>query len=198
MLRSFRFPFLVLALLSSTLLVACQPKSPEEQVADTRAQYTVKLNSWYANVENEPVEPMDGDSEDAEDGSEDASAPSEDPEVTESEVAEGEEEDAASELVTGPQPHTVVFDLLVVYDGRDEPLPGVTVRVSHAGPDGAEKGSWLEFLEMADIPKGTSHQVGFEKQDVLFEDGDQFAVTLEKSVAPADYAQYPEFASAGN
>lgn len=200
-----RFSSVLLAALASiTLLtlVACQAKSPEEQVAEKRARYTVDLNGWYAKVENAAMEEtMDGDMAD-ESATEDAGDAAADEAAMAGEDTAGEDiagdELAAGEILAGPQAHTIVFDLLVHYDGRGDALPGITVEVTQAGADGTEKGSWLQFLDIPGIAKGSSKQVGFELPGVQFSDGDVFAVTLNKNVAAADRSNYREFSTAGN
>ena len=184
------------------LLVACQPGSPEERVLAERARYTVELNSWYAEVENAPVEetvevPVGEEGAEGQAPADDAEAAGDEAENAAEEIAEEDTEDADVVVAAGPQLHTIVFDLLVLYNGRD-PLPGLTVEVTHAGADGEEKGSWLEYLEMPDITKGVSKQVGFQRAGVLFEEGDVFAVLVEPNV-PADVrSEYREFQAAGD
>ncbi|MDA8016201.1 MAG: hypothetical protein MPN21_02035 [Thermoanaerobaculia bacterium] len=200
------FSLLTAFALLSLLLAGCQAGSPEEQVAAKRAQYTVSLNSWYPELENEAVDEA-ADSEAGDEVAEGEAAETPTPEgeaaETPTPVGDGAGDEASTDvaivdLVPGPQPHTIVFDLLVLYDGRGEALQGITVEVTQAGASGAEKASWLEYLELPAMSKGVSEQVGFQKTGVLFEEGDVFAVNLNKSVPPAERSQYREFQSAGS
>ena len=192
-----RFSPLLLVLAILLAFTACQQRSPEEQVAAKRAEYTVELNSWYAQVENvsleateEPIDEAGADGETAADGDG----------MADDEMAEGEAGDEmADEMVmTGPQPHTIVFDLLVLFDGRGEPLHGVTVKVTQADGTGTEKESWLQYLEMPPMTKGVPEQVGFQLEGVPFQEGEVFAVTLSKNVPAEERSQYREFQSAGS
>jgi hypothetical protein len=178
-------------------------------VAATRAQYTVELNSWYAQVENasmeEPMDEMGAEGEDAAAEGEDAAASDEADaaDATGDATAEdGMAEEMADEMaMSGPQPHTIVFDLLVLYDGRSEPLPGLTVKVTQAASAEAnaeEVDSWLQYLEMpSTMMKGVPEQIGFQLEGVPFEEGNVFAVTLVKGVPAEDRSEYREFQEAG-
>lgn len=179
---------LVLALLlvaSTFALVGCQQLSPEEEVAQKRSLYTVELNSWFVKEpppEEIVEEAVEETVEEIEEEQLEATTPADEVEIVEPEE---------------PEPRTIFFDLIVLWDGRGEPLPGITVEVSHMGADGEEKGSWLEWLEIPKIVKGSTEQVSFEREGVLFEEGDQFAVTLESHVPPEERDRYREFAMAG-
>lgn len=197
--------YLAALIVSCLVLVGCPAGSPEEQVAAKRALYTVELNSWYAEAESEPVDetveiPVEGEEAAAEDDAGQVMDVDEadEPNAADEIAAEDEGEGPDVTVAAGPELHTIVFDLLVLYDGRDEPLPGLTVEVTHAGADGQEKGSWLQYLEMPNIAKGVSKQVGFQREGVVFEEGDVFAVNVNKNV-PADLrSEYREFQTAGN
>lgn len=200
------FPLLTaLALLSTLLLVGCPAGSPEEQVAAKRADFTVELNSWYATVENEAMDEMaeavegeavEGEADDA--GDEGEAADDAGDEMDGDAMAGDEMDGDAMSDMTGPQPHTIVFDLLVAYNGRGDALPGITLKVTHAAAGGTEKDSWLEYIELPQMTKSVPEQVAFQKEGVLFEEGDVFAVNLSKSVPAAERSQYREFQAAGN
>lgn len=199
---------LVTALATLLVFTACQQASPEEQIAAKRAEYTVKLNSWYPEVENVSLEvteePMDAEGDAAAEGDEAGDEMAED---KAEDMAEGESGDdtagddlAGDTAMAGPQPHTIVLDLLVLYDGRGEPLPGLTVKVTQvasADENAEEIGSWLQYLEMPPMTKGVSEQVGFQLEGVPFEQGNLFAVSLVKNVPAEERSQYREFQSAG-
>ncbi|MEM8994503.1 MAG: hypothetical protein AAGF23_06895 [Acidobacteriota bacterium] len=181
------------------MATGCAEKTPAEKVAEARASYVVELNSWFPREpEPEPVAdeaPADGEAADGEaaDG-EDAPA--------DGEAADGEGADAELEILdvdadTGPRQVNVFFDLIVLFEG-DEPLGGLTLDVSQADGSGAEKKSWLHYVELPDHIKGSTKQVSFETQGVEFEEGDQFSVILRKVVPPDEQGEYREFASAGS
>lgn len=180
--------FLVPALflvVSTFALVGCQQLTPEEEVAQKRSQYTVELNSWFVKEpppEEIVEEAVEETAEEIQEEQLEETTPADEVEIVEPEE---------------PEPQTIFFDLIVLWDGRGEPLPGITVEVSHVGADGEEKGSWPEWLEIPDIVKGSTKQVSFEREGVIFEEGDQFAVTLESSVPPEERDRYREFATAG-
>lgn len=194
---------LVTALAILLVFTACQQLSPEEQVAAKRAEYTVKLNSWYPEVENESLEATEEAMDEA-DGEGDMAAEGDE---AGDEMAEGESGDemagddlAGDTAMAGPQPHTIVLDLLVLYNGRGEPLPGLTVKVTQvasADENAEEIGSWLQYLDMPPMTKGVSEQIGFQLEGVPFEQGNLFAVSLVKNVPAEERSQYREFQSTG-
>lgn len=193
--------FTVLAVLF--VFTACKQLTPEEQVAAKRAKYTVELNSWYAQVENasmeEPIDEMGAGGEDGAAEGEDAAASDDADATAEQGMAEEMAEDMA---MSGPQPHTIVFDLLVLYDGRGEPLSGLTVKVTQAAsadPNAEEIDSWLQYLEMpSTMTKGVPEQIGFQLEGVPFEEGNVFAVSLVKNVPAEERSEYREFQEAGS
>jgi hypothetical protein len=198
------FVLSVFASIMLLTLVGCQAKSPEEQVAEKRAKHSVDLNGWYPKVENAAMDAaMDAEATGdmaADDMAGEAGGDMAGADMAGDDMAGHDmtgDEMAGEEMMTGPQPHTIVFDLLVHYDGRGDSLPGITVDVTQAGADGQEKGSWLQFLDTPGIAKGSSKQIAFEIPGVLFEEGDVFAVTLNQNVAAADRSKYREFSTAG-
>lgn len=185
-------------LLSLLVLTGCQAGSPEDQVAAKRAQFTVTLNSWYAQVENKAMdEAMDEMTAEGE-GAEGEAAESEGGDAEGEAGEEADMEDMDMGFFTGPQPHTIVFDLLVAYGGRGDALSGLTVKVTQADAAGEEKNAWLQTLELPKMTKGVPEQVGFQMEGILFEEGDVFAVTLNKAVPVEERSEYPEFQSAGS
>ncbi|MEM8931812.1 MAG: hypothetical protein AAGE94_11600 [Acidobacteriota bacterium] len=202
MVSAFRFPVLLsLALTVSLLTIGCQPKSPEQQVADARSRYVVELQSFFAKVdETEAADPA-ADAMDAEAGEAGEADPAaEAAEVADGEAAEGEATDGEAEVVEPePQPTTIFFDLMVFLDGPTA-LPGLTVEITRLGLDGAEKDVWLRYVELPKMIKGETQQVSFEEDVMDFADGEGFSVNLQ-SVVPAErqgeYREFAEFA-AGN
>jgi hypothetical protein len=169
-------------------LVACGPSSPAEEVAKARRQYTVKFNTWILQ-KNAPVavDTMDVDpSEGADDGSE-----GEGGDTPGGNLADLSDEIA--ELDLAPQPASILFDLLVRFDGP-EPLPGITLEVTHADPFEKEKEVRLHFIETASFTGAEKiQQVSFVLDDFAYEDGDLFSVDYREVVPEADRAGYREF-----
>ena len=192
---------LILMLLAA---VACGPGSPEEAVTQARAQYSVELNTWFPKVAEEPVaeegvegEAAEGEAAEGEAAEEATEGEAAEGEATEGEAAEGEAaegEGEATEAEAAPTKTTIMFDLIVLFSGSD-PLPGITIDISHADSAGTEKSAWRKHLEIPNIVKAETKQISFEAE-VDFVEGDQFSVNLLKYVDPANYAEYPEYASA--
>ena len=191
--RSLSVTALLAALLLMTSVVACGPGSPEEKVTQTRAQYSVQLNSWFPKIEEPVAEPEAEMGEDmaAEAASDDAPAEGE---AAEGETMDAEEAGMADSEPAAPSTTTIFFDLIVLFSGQ-EPLPGITVDITHADADGNEKGTWRRFLDIPNIVKSETKQIDFE-DDREFVEGDQFSVQLLKQVDPANYSEYSEYASA--
>ncbi|MEO1366554.1 MAG: hypothetical protein AAFX50_05220 [Acidobacteriota bacterium] len=191
------------------LATGCAEKTPAEKVAEARAAYVVELNSWFPREpEPEPVadeaavegaaedgDAADGDAADGD--AADGEAAEGDDTAAEGEATDGELEVLDVDADTGPRQVTVFFDLIVLFEG-DEPLGGLTLDVSQADGAGAEKKSWLHYVELPDHIKGSTKQVSFETPGVEFEEGDQFSVILRKVVPPDEQGDYREFASAGS
>ena len=176
---------LILALMVSLLAVGCQPKSPEEQVADARSRYVVELQSFFAKVdEAEAVDPEAGEAvegEEAADG-EATEAETTEAEAPEGEAAEGEAAEGEAEMVEPePQSTVIFFDLMVFLDGSTA-LPGLTVEVTRLGLDGNEKDVWLRYVELPKMIKGETQQVSFEEEVMDFADGEGFLVGCESPI----------------
>ena len=172
-------------------LVACQPKSPEQEVAELRASYTVQLNAWIPQ-KGEPADEVQGAAI-----FDDEVAVMDDGETAGGETAgdgamsdEGGEE-AATEPA-GPQTLPILFDLAVRFNGRGKKLAGMTVDVTHADVAQHEKAVYRQWIETGDIVKGDTVQRNFVLTLPLAE-GDAFSVEVVPGV-PADLSQYREFA----
>lgn len=180
------------------LMVGCAPGSPEEQVAKTRAQYTVKLENF--SVEEPEPEPMPEPEMAEEAGEAEGAAMAAEAAVAE-EAAEGEaaaeemDEELEEVMETGPRPMNVILHLLVQFGG-DESLPGITVEVTQADPFGKEKEPTLHWIDTAGMAKSDVKQVDLRLEGMEYEDGDAFSVLLSTGI-PADTSGYREFAEAG-
>lgn len=178
------------------LVAACEPKSPEEQIAEARMHYTVELLGWTPqDLEPEPVDAMgedEGASEagmTAEASSMAAEASAMAAEADEASAGEGEED---MEEETGPRSVNVLFDILVRFDGAGASLPGITAEVVHTDPLDEEKKIYLQWIDTAGMVDGETRQVDFVLEDVEMEEGDAFAVGLTAGI-PAELDAYREF-----
>lgn len=179
---------LCLSLIAMLSIVGCAPKDPIERIAQSRQEYTVKLNQFLVQDPPAPEpapEPMvdeaDGEATDGDAGEEPAT----------DETDAGDYSDFEPEPV-GPQPKNVLFDLIVGYDGSD-PLPGLTVEVSQIDPFQKEKATYRHYLELPNLRTGTT-QTDFVLENIMFEDGDGFSVDLRMVVPEAERGEYREFA----
>lgn len=201
--RSFQTRPLQAVALAATLalmlsLVACGPGTPEERVAQTRGQYTVKLENWFPKVEDPlPIEetaPEEG-AEAGEGGEAVAGAMAAEEAVAAEESEEGEGEGEEMEPVDeGPKSTKIIFDLVVLFSGS-EALDGITVDVTQADGSGNEKKTWRQYLDTSGMVKSETRQIAFEAEVDLAAD-DAFSVQLLKFVDPANYGDYREFAEA--
>lgn len=182
---------LVLAMLLAPFavaVIACAPTDPAARVAKARAKYQVRINSWLekpAPVAEAPAV------EDGVDGEEPADLDLE-PVLDETgeEIAELVEVAEAEPAAT-----TIIFDLLVLFEGND-PLPGITVEILHQGGSGATKETRRQWIETAGLVKGDTRQVTFELEGWHLEEGDSFGVSLRASIPPEERGEYAEFADA--
>ncbi len=185
---------LVLSISCSCLLLlglmACTPASPEEQVAKTRSQYTVKFNAW-ALQQSEPAQEAAAEGDVAGEGEATAAAVGSEEEGEEGEVDLSE---TLASINLGPQSSDILFDLLVRFEGS-KPLPGITVEVTHADPFEKEKENRLHYIE-TDSFVGTqkTQQVSFVLEGFEYEDGDVFSVEFNAYVSPEERGGYREFA----
>jgi hypothetical protein len=170
--------------------VACAPGSPEEQIAEIRAGYTIELNSWQPVFEEEEsayASSLEGD--EAAPG-EEASAGDEAGEAAGDESGAGEEA-VDDEMASAPQPKDILFDLVVYFKGRKS-LPGVTVDITHASASQEEKAVYRQYIETPGIVNGETRQADFVLEGLVVQEGDAFAVEVAPGV-PADLAAYREF-----
>jgi len=192
-LRSVR---LVLSLCLLALLVGCAQKSPEQRVAEARAKYTVDIS---ACVPQAPAEAQAAPDE----GTTDDDASSADLQTEEGEQAQKEEVTDATEMADepleppAPAVTTILCDVLVRYDGHD-PLPGVTLDLSHVGADGTTKTSFREYVETAGLMRGDTRQVALTLEVPDFHEGDQISLDpIRADIPAAERSEYREYAESG-
>ncbi len=187
--------------LSMTMLglLACGPSSPEDQVLESRSKYTVTLNAFVVQepeIEAPVMESGDmagGDLQLA-GGEVTAVAVATETATEGEEGAEGETDEMVQEEV-GPSTSSVLFDLVVRFDGT-EPLSGLTLDISQADPFEPEKASLRHYMELDPMVKSETKQVSFVLDDIEYEEGDLFSVTLREFVPPEERGDYREFAAA--
>ena len=187
---------LLSAVLVLPLLLGCQQKSPAQEIEELRAGYDVRLNGFI--VREAPVAaplpaatPGEGATPAPLPAGEEATpAPTADAAVP---PAPGEEGAMpAIEDVVVPSARDVVLDLLV-HNGSAGSLPGITVDISQAGPDEAEKAHFRAFLDTSRIARGQSTQLSHMLEGVEFAPGDRFAVEVVSPVPAEQHAEYREF-----
>lgn len=175
----------ILSLSALTLLAACGggPDDPAERVAEARTGYSARLNSYAVDqVPLEGGELPTGPAPEGGEGIGDQAAP---------EGAVGE--DAATErMVEVPLRQDVILDILVSRQGHEE-LPGVTVDVTQADPEGNDKAAWKVYLDTSDLSRGPGTQMVHRLEDVDYEEGDGFFVEVRHPVPAAERGEYREF-----
>lgn len=166
-------------------LVACAAQTPEERVAELRADFEVSLNSVQV-VEQPlatatPVDPVAV----GEPATEEAAAGA----VAATGIA-GEEESPAV-----PVRQEVVLDLVVrnLGDGR---LPWLTVDVEQADAAGRPKASHRIYLDTSTIGPGSERAIAHRLEGVHHAPGDGFNVELRQAIPPEQRSAYPEFGEA--
>ena len=196
----------VLTLACVVFLAGCPAKSPEEQIAEARSQYTVQLNTWAPRDPEVVVEEaLEGEAEGAMAGAPQAAAEAagaaEAAVAAEAIVAEGEEAaegegEMDMEMESGPKTRPIFFDLIVRFDGYDA-LPGLTVDITHADAFEKEKAVYRQWLDTSGMAKSDTRQIDFILDDIAFEEGDVFSVQLRSNIPAEERGDYQEFAAAG-
>ncbi len=178
---------LILVAAIALLLGACTPADPIAAVAAARADYEVQLSGWIARP---PEPPPVVETPDPEAPADEAEG---DPLDADQEGADPMEVEAVEEA--DPRTITVLFDLLVLFSGSD-PLPGLTVDITHADPSGAEKAVRQHYIEVANLARGSTNQVAIELDGWDLADGDAFSIDVRQVVSDAERSAYREFQEA--
>lgn len=177
---------LALLVLGAGLLGACAPSDPVQELEDARSRYSVEAVSF--SVDQTPA------------GGDAFAAPPMPAEGEGGEAAAGEGAGEEGGAVEPMEPvevsQDVILDLLVRWDGRD-PLPGLTIDITHADVDGNEKGSHRAYIETADVHRGPPTQMVHHLEDVPYEEGDGFHAEVVSPVPAGERAQYREFSEGG-
>jgi len=116
-------------------------------------------------------------------------------EAMETEAAEADmEAEAEGEMPAEPATVDVLLDILVHNEGSGT-LDGITVDLTIADPDGAEKERRLLWIETAGLTKGSQSQVVYELNDVAYTEGDGFHVEVRHPIPMEERGDYREFAA---
>jgi hypothetical protein len=162
---------------AAVLTLGCAQLSPEESVELRRSQYNVQLTSIAVDDQPQlaPVEAAEAELEAA------ATPPA---------IGEGEiiaEHEAM--VVTTTQ---AVLDILVTTEA-DEGLPGLTVELEQIGANGAVKMQRQLWLDVSRVVRGSGAQITHVVEDVDYEEGDGFAISVRSPVPPGERDAYREF-----
>jgi hypothetical protein len=92
---------------------------------------------------------------------------------------------------------SIALDVLVTHDSP-EPLPGLTLDLSHLGPDRKEKRHWREWISTEGLAPGAAKQVSLHLDGAGYAPGDLFQAAVRDPIPAAERPQYREFSrSAG-
>ena len=160
-------------------LTACGPSSPEEKIAETRALYSARVNSFV--VEEEPLvqEPTVEVEMPVGEGAEEAGV-------------EGEELEEQADFEPVAVSQRVLLDILIQHDSYEK-LPGVTVDIFMVDAGELEKNHWRVWFDTADIEKANVTQFTHILEDVSYEEGDGFFVEVRHPVPEEERGDYREF-----
>lgn len=168
-----RRPEAALGLVVAALLLlgAC---AGEVGVADARAGYIAEMRSFTVQA---PVGDEGAMAEEAE---------------AEAEAAAGDEAVEEGDMPAEPETVNVLLDILVHNEGSGT-LEGVTVDLTIADPDGAEKERRLLWVETAGLTKGSQSQEVLEVNDLAYTEGDGFHVEVRHPIPMEERGDYREF-----
>ncbi len=174
---SWRRPEVVLALVAAIALLALACGGGGG-VAETRAGFIAQLQSFTVQA---PAAEEAMESEEA-DADADADA---DAEADTDAAAEGD-------MPAEPAMVSVMLDILVHNEGAGT-LDGITVDLTIADADGAEKERRLLWVETAGLTKGSQTQVVYDLIDVAYTEGDGFHVEVRHAIPMEERGDYREF-----
>ncbi len=121
-------------------------------------------------------------------------------EAAEADAAASEESaadgDASAEGAMTPEPQLVdvLLDILIHNEGNGA-LDGITLDLTIADPDGAEKERRLLYVETLGLTKGSQSQITYELTDVAYVEGDGFHVEVRRPIPLEEQGDYREFAA---
>lgn len=166
----------------------------EEDILEARGKYRVSLIGLEVIEDGSEAGAMAGDAE-ARTGTEGAGI--EAAAMAAEEEGEGEEElNSEADLSEGPRSVEVMMDLIVRFLGPGDPLPGITVDVTHSDPYGQEKGRFPTWVETPEFRRGEKRQVPVSLEVPNYESGDEFYLEFSEFVPPEERGDYREFSQA--
>lgn len=172
-------------------LTGCGPADPIAEVAAARGDYEVRLSGW---IVRQP-EPEAAVMETPDPAAGEATGEPQDQAAEEASSAEGAGEEAM-EAEADPRLISVLFDILVLFSGS-QPLPGLTVDITHADSGGNEKAVRQHYIEVGGLVRGSTNQVAIELDGWDLADGDAFSIEVRHGLSDAERAGYREFQEAG-
>ncbi len=101
------------------------------------------------------------------------------------EVAAAGDRAEGDESEQGPRAATILFELLVRFEGPGEAPEGVDVDIVHSDPSAQEKGRFREWMVTHEMQQGEEREEYLEFEIPDFEEGDVFSVLLSSSI-PAE------------
>lgn len=169
----------------AVVLAACGAQTPEDRVAELRADHDVILNSFQ--VLEQPTGAADGAAAAVDEPVEDEAA---EEEATEGETA-ATVDDAAAAPTTVRQ--DVLLDMIVRNLSSDGGLPGLTLDVEQADGTGTAKAAYRIYVDTSAIGPGGERAITHRLEDVDFEPGDGFHVEIRQAIPPEQRSDYREF-----
>ena len=94
---------------------------------------------------------------------------------------------------SAPALSDVILDVLVSTEAR-ETLAGLTIELEHVDASLAVKGTRRMWIDVSGIQRGAAGQLSLVAEDVPYEDGDAFAVSVRSPIPVAERGEYQEFA----
>lgn len=180
------FPTVALAFLAAlgALLGACAQQTHEERVAEMRSRYTAELKNFIVREEPEAGMGVAG---------EEMAMEGEAMDEGEAGEAAGETGDEmAAEEAMVPVTQKVLLDVLVRNENQEN-LPWLTLDVEQVDADEATKGEWRIYVDTSTIGRGPGTSVTHTLEDIDYQAGDGFTVSVRHPVPEAERGDYPEF-----
>lgn len=160
--------------LCALVLGACQQLTPEQQVEKLRSQFSVQASPF--SIRETPLE-VDEPTEDDEDA----------------ENADDGEIDLDAIVLDAPVKKDVLIDVLIGTESSGEVLPGLTLDIDHVDSSRELKERYLYWVDTSKVLKGSNTQVTIVIEDVDYEEGDAFSVSVRSAVPAEERSGYREF-----
>ena len=86
---------------------------------------------------------------------------------------------------------------MLITTSANEGLPGLTVELEQIGAGGAVKMQRQLWFDVSSVARGDAAQITHTVEDVDYQEGDGFAVSIRSPIPPGERANYREFAAGG-